>query len=281
MSGTLKNEMPPDRSMFRSTPPSACATVGSEDSTPDGLVRASLDDRATPSTSSATQTLVVPQSSPESDQLRGGTSSVSTSSHHSSEHASLADMYLDTMIPDDHWRAACLRRIHQNQRNSRLNVDTKRISHRRSPALAPSPKFSKIVRKKEHSSIVKSMSIVKPKMAPPTPPVSPKKQSPRKLSSSGSSDSGFVSSSPSPCPLPYLRIRSTRNRPISLIPETISLDIPASMVGRSCLSCGCTTTTCWRRTLGGIICNSCGLRLFQLSPELILDTRNAVLSVRM
>jgi hypothetical protein len=258
MSGPLKYTMPPDRFMFRSTPPTACATVASEDSTAGGLVCPIIDDRAIPS-SSAIQ-MAVPQTSPDSDQLRRGTeSSVSTSSHYSSEYVSLAGMYLDTMIPDDHWRAACLRQIRQNQRKPRLNVDTKHTSHRRSPALAPSPKFSKIV-KKEHTSIVKSMSVVKPKMAPPTPPVSPKNQSLRKLSSSGSSDSGFVSLSPSPCPLPYLRIRSTRNRPISPTAETISLDIPASMVGRSCLSCGCTTTTCWRRTLGGIICNSCGLR---------------------
>jgi hypothetical protein len=183
----------------------------------------------------------------------------------------LANQYLDTMVMDDTWRALCKKRIRQVRRKQqglkRLKtapkplpyISTRLVSRRPRIAIKNKPFFpvkSKLGVKSK-SSATKS----KPKTSLPTPPLSPKtKYCKATTSSSSRSDSGFISSSPTPGPPSYLRVRSTRNCPITPTTTTISIDIPISMIGRSCLSCGCTNTTCWRRTLGGIICNSCGLR---------------------
>lgn len=162
---------------------------------------------------------------------------------------SLADQYLDTMIMDDVWRAACWRKIRQNKRKiKRLNTQLCRNS------LTTSSHYPKPISKtcpKEK---------IKPKNTHPTSSINLKPRHRKHISPRGS-DSGFVSSSPTPGPPAGFRVRSTRNYPTQPPnTTTISIDISPSMVGRSCLSCGCTNTTCWRRTLGGIICNSCGLR---------------------
>ena len=170
---------------------------------------------------------------------------------------------------DDAWRAACRKRIRQVQRKQR---EIKRLTNtapkplvRISSTLVP--RHPTLARKKRFVKPLKSKHVVKSaikyKANLPTPPLSPKTKYRRTPSPPSRSDSGFISfSSPTPTPTPpnYLRVRSTRNCPITPTTTTISIDIPASMIGRSCLSCGCTNTTCWRRTLGGIICNSCGLR---------------------
>lgn len=156
---------------------------------------------------------------------------------------SLADQYLDTMVMDDFWRAACVRQIRQNRRKQLALKRGEAIANRQSSEQSSFRPYRK-----------KSQTIS------PTPPNSPRAQYDHKVSSPHGSDSGFISSSPTPTPPDYLRVRSTRNCPVSDHSATISINISTSMVGRSCLSCGCTTTTCWRRTLGGIICNSCGLR---------------------
>jgi hypothetical protein len=266
--------------------PSMCVTSDSEDC-------GTVDPPPLPSTDRVERPAIHHrrlQTSRDSDQLRKRPSSDVVTPIYSHDHntdlkldlkpdlkpASLADQYLDTMVMDDVWRAACLEKIRQNQRKhralKRLNVESEQLPSHHDRSKQPSHgRPTKITKK--HTSVVKS------KMAPPTPPISPKGQS-RKPSSPNGSDSGFVSSSPSPCAPPYVRVRSTRNYPITPPTESISLDIPASMGGRSCLSCGCSNTTCWRRTLGSIICNSCGLRLSH-DPSSNIDTRNAVLSVRM
>ena len=163
---------------------------------------------------------------------------------------SLADQYLDTMVMDEFWRAACLRKIRQTQRTvkaSKVNAtEPCRLVYN---AHANGPKSLSQTRSK---SQIKSKN--------PTS-LDLKAKNNIKATSPRGSDSGFVSCSPTPNPPNYLRVRSTRKYPMQPPnPSSISLDIPASMVGRSCLSCRCTNTTCWRRTLGGIICNSCGLR---------------------
>jgi hypothetical protein len=162
---------------------------------------------------------------------------------------SLADQYLDTMIMDDVWRAACWRKIRQNKRKiKRLNTQLCRNSLTTSSHY-PKPTSKTCPKEK-----------IKPKITHPTSSINLKPRH-RKPTSPRGSDSGFVSSSPTPGPPAGFRVRSTRNYPTQPPnTTTISIDIPPSMVGRSCLSCGCTNTTCWRRTLGGIICNSCGLR---------------------
>lgn len=172
---------------------------------------------------------------------------------------SLADQYLDTMVMDDVWRAACINKIRQNKRK-----------------LAPKPVFKKSSKRNQRAATAAksvdhlhnvSMKTYKSRSRyathAPTPPVGPRAAYRSEDSSSPSSDSGFISSSPTPAPSPSrpLRMRSTRSWPMNNSSASNLIDIPASMVGRSCLSCGCTNTTCWRRTLGGIICNSCGLRL--------------------
>jgi hypothetical protein len=161
---------------------------------------------------------------------------------------SLANQYLDTMIMDDAWRAACIRKIRQNRRKQRAlkqlnnNTATKEV-HQYS---SKHPKrLSNTLSKDQLKSKVTSSKGLKKKCN--------KSTSPR------GSDSGFVSSSPTPGPSTCLRVHSTRNYTIQSSNTTVSIDLP-SMIGRSCLSCGCTNTTCWRRKLGGIICNSCGLR---------------------
>jgi hypothetical protein len=162
---------------------------------------------------------------------------------------SLADQYLDTMVMDDVWRAACVEKIHQNQRRQealrRFTVKPTNARCRIS-SVVPASRPNK-PKKLSHVNL-------KPKIAKQITSLYHKKPA-----SPPGSDSGFVSCSPTPPPT-YLRVRSTRKCPLNNPSATISIDIPASMVGRSCLSCGCTNTTCWRRTLGGIICNSCGLR---------------------
>ena len=173
------------------------------------------------------------------------------------------------MIIDDFWRAACRKRIRQLQRKERelkrLTVTAPKPLTRISKALVH--RHPKLVHKKRSFFSIQSKpaikSTIKYKTVLPTPPLSPKAKYRSKPSSPRRSDSGYISSptsSPTPSPPNYLRVRSTRNCPIAPTTTTISIDIPVSMIGRSCLSCGCTNTTCWRRTLGGIICNSCGLR---------------------
>jgi hypothetical protein len=191
---------------------------------------------------------------------------------------SLADQYLDTMVMDDVWRAACINKIRQNQRILALRPASKKPSkshHLVAAAKKPVDPLCKVSKKafKPHARYA---------VHPPTPPVSPRTAYRSEHSSSPSSDSGFISSSPTPTPSPsrLLRMRSTRSWPMNNSSASTLIDIPASMVGRSCLSCGCTNTTCWRRTLGGIICNSCGLRLSNLLGCLMEDTKNAVLFVQ-
>jgi hypothetical protein len=41
---------------------------------------------------------------------------------------------------------------------------------------------------------------------------------------------------------------------------TFSLDDLTSTRKRHCISCRITSTICWRHALGGLLCNSCGLR---------------------
>ena len=169
---------------------------------------------------------------------------------------SLADQYLDTMIMDDFWRAACINQIRQNQRRQRA-LKRLEAKQRQTFFSGPSPPSEQPSRQ---------MFCEKSRTISPTPPGSPYVQGSHKTCSPRGSDSGFISFSPTPNPSSYLRVRSTRNCPVSNPSSTISIDMSASMVGRSCLSCRCTTTTCWRRTLGGIICNSCGLR-FATPPQ--------------
>jgi hypothetical protein len=207
---------------------------------------------------------------PKATQRSNGESATVSSSRsgNAEKEYSLANQYLDTMIMDDVWRAACRKRIRQLQRKQR---ELKRLTFTAPKPLARISKtlvsrHPKLAHKKRSFFPVKSKpaikSTIKYKTVLPTPPLSPKYRS--KPSSPRRSDSGYISSSPTFTPTPpppnYLRVRSTRNCPITPTTTTISIDIPASMIGRSCLSCGCTNTTCWRRTLGGIICNSCGLR---------------------
>ena len=189
-----------------------------------------------------------------SSNLRQSTSSVDSSFHSTipaakgdplEKHISLADQYLDTMIMDDNWRSRCLETIRLNQRKQRsykrANVKSTTRHNRPSKASIQQRRGVPFTRK-----VAKHLG-----SSPPTPPLS-----------SARSDSGFISSSPSPAPPTYLRLRSTRNCPTTTSsPATIPIDVSPSMIGRTCLSCGSANTTCWRRTLGGIICNSCGLRL--------------------
>ena len=173
------------------------------------------------------------------------------------EPISLADQYLDTMMMDDTWRAACIAKISQTERKQlalkRLSKRSTKRRLRHSTATKTAYPLLKASQKADKTHSREGIN-------PLTPPVSPRAAYRAEHSSSPSSDSGFISSSPTPTPSKPLRMRSTRNCPISNSTASTLIDVPASMVGRSCLSCGCTNTTCWRRTLGGIICNSCGLR---------------------
>jgi len=163
----------------------------------------------------------------------------------SSRTSSLADQYLDTMVPDDFWRALCRRKIRQKQRKlqelQRSNAGSNATFDLK--AIHPHRKW-----KSKHFAKRRSCA-----------PVISKDRLSRKSDSPGGSDSGFISSSPPPS-VPRLRVRPTHNCPVQSFIPTMSIDTSISMTGRSCLACGCTNTTCWRRTLGGIICNSCGLR---------------------
>ena len=163
---------------------------------------------------------------------------------------SLANQYLDTMVMDDRWRRLCLKKIRQSRDHR----------HARQPS-QPKPTSMKEQAQSE-GGLASGLRGNKRKTRrsltlPPTPPISPKLSYRRK---SDDSDSGFVSSSPTPLPPTSARVRPTRKCPIELPAPTPLVDISVSMVGRSCLSCGCANTTCWRRMMGGIICNSCGLR---------------------
>lgn len=191
-------------------------------------------------------------------------------------HISLADQYLDTMVMDDKWRALCLETIRLNQRRQYLlkRRNTKSTTRQNRPTTATG-------RPRRDTSCVGKITAKHLASTPPTPPISPKAAH-RKQPRSTRSDSGFISSSPSPAPLAYLRLRSTRNYPVTNAPVTMSIDVSPSMIGRTCLSCRSANTTCWRRTLGDIICNSCGLRsLVVLAAMLIVDTKNAALFVQM
>jgi hypothetical protein len=163
---------------------------------------------------------------------------------------SLADQYLDTMVMDDRWRKLCHKKIRQVRR--KVPYESQH-SHSHSPiaisGYTPSSSSRRNIKKTKKSVIL-----------PPTPPISPKVPFRRK--SLDDSDSGFVSSSPSPLSPTRNQLRSSRKCPLEPPAPTPLIDISASMIGRSCLSCGCINTTCWRRTMGGIICNSCGLRYF-------------------
>jgi hypothetical protein len=195
------------------------------------------------------------------------------------EPVSLADQYLDTMVMDDTWRAACITKILQTQRKQLALKRLSKRSTKRRPRLSTATNSAYPLLKASKKAY-KTHS--RHDINPLTPPVSPRAAYRAEHSSSPSSDSGFISSSPTPSPSRPLRMRSTRNCPISNPSASTSIDVPASMVGRSCLSCGCTNTTCWRRTLGGIICNSCGLRLTIYSLAwLMVGTRNAGLFVQM
>lgn len=191
----------------------------------------------------------------------------------SAEHISLADQYLDTMVMDDRWRALCLEAIRAKHQRQRLlkRADMKSTRQSRSSNTPVRPR-------RGASNLTRKVNVTGKKLesTPPTPPISPRvahRNDPSPCSTR--SDSGFISSSPSPAPPAHLRLRSTRNCPVANTPATISIDVSPSMIGRTCLSCGSSNTTCWRRTLGGIICNSCGLRLVYSIALLIVGTRNA------
>ena len=259
--------------------------------------------------------------------------------------ASLANLYLDTMVPDDTWRRLCLHEIKRKRKYLRiigssttksgcraktveephstphaLNVQTPKairktvkiktrsktaasasvnsrilqtsIKSLKKPPSKPTkvqfrtygtyrerpkptrPKFFTVEPRCKGRSVMKPAEKKQPDSSQsqakdsskkqkrpitelPTPPISPKISSHRRAEDS---DSGFVSSLLSPIPVPASRIRSTRKHPIQGTAGLMSIDIPPSMVGRECLSCRCTNTTCWRRVMGGVICNSCGLR---------------------
>jgi hypothetical protein len=158
------------------------------------------------------------------------------------------------MVMDDKWRALCLETILLSHRRQRSLKRTNIKSTTRQPRPA------KTAGRPRRATFAYKTSTKQLESTPPTPPISPKVAN-RTEPSSTRSDSGFVSSSPSPAPPAYLRLRSTRKCPITNTPATMSIDVSPSMIGRTCLSCGSANTTCWRRTLGGIICNSCGLRL--------------------
>lgn len=180
---------------------------------------------------------------------------------------SLANQYLDTMVRDDVWRAACWKRIRQVQRKQRTQA-LKRIKHTATKAPRNSSVHTTVPSQKKACSESSSSVHVKSKNRPSAFVTFQRPRCAKGAPSLRDSDSGFVSSSPTPKPSTHLRVRSTRNYPLATPSETISIDIPASMVGRSCLSCKCTNTTCWRRTLGGIICNSCGLRYAIINCEI-------------
>ena len=197
-----------------------------------------------------------------------------TDSDPPAEHISLADQFLDTMVMDDRWRSLCLEAIRTEHQLQRLlkranKKSTTRQSRSSNTTVRPERSASNLTRK-IHTKKLEPM--------PPTPPISPRVAD-RNQTCSTRSDSGFISSSPSPTPPAHLRLRSSRNCPVVNSPATISIDVSPSMVGRTCLSCGSSNTTCWRRTLGGIICNSCGLRLAHSITLLMLGIRNAALFV--
>jgi len=209
---------------------------------------------------------ILSQSEDKSKHLIHATSDDPIACHASSEHEtvqtkspySLANQYLDTMVRDDHWRKLCLRKIRQARRKIPLVAQSLQPSASNYEPLSP---ISERRSSFDQSRNLKRKNTKRIARLPPTPPISPKPSTHRRRSLDDS-DSGFVSSSPSPHPHnTKTRSRSNRKCSIETTTPTPLIDIPASMVGRSCLSCGCTNTTCWRRSMGGIICNSCGLRL--------------------
>ena len=160
---------------------------------------------------------------------------------------SLADQYLDTMPMDDFWRALCARKIRQKQRKLQALKRTQIIPKKPSPPKPPVRQLARQYKSKHFCRRRTRLPLVsKPKAA--------------RKHKSQSSDSGFISSSPPPRTSRF-HLRSTEACPgQALMGPTLPVDTSLSIIGRSCLSCNCTNTTCWRRTLGGIICNSCGLR---------------------
>ena len=165
------------------------------------------------------------------------------------KHISLADQYLDTMIMNDLWRAICLRIILQSQRKRHVfkRPHPRAIKLRHNPSAATHD-YTAI-----HS---KTRSIRQPK-SKITSPTNSNKANYNKLISSSNLESGFDSDLPSEITGPP---RSTRNQFKSGFGATISIDSLASTAGRFCLSCKSTSTTCWRKVFGGVVCNSCGLR---------------------
>jgi len=158
----------------------------------------------------------------------------------------LADQYLDTMVMDDGWRNACLRHISEGRR--RQQSITKQLEVR-------DPSFSLL----DHFKLpakVRTKRKIKSDPVLAKPPISPKAD--RASSTGPSSDSGFFSCSPTPnSPMTVGTTRCTRTGHKSI---AASVDDQPRKGGRRCLSCKSPNTSCWRHALGGIICNSCGLR---------------------
>ena len=159
---------------------------------------------------------------------------------------SLADQYLDTMVMDDGWRSACFWQIREGRRLQRL---LKRLNNRKSSIGRSDPPK------------IPAKVVSKPKMKPEpvldNSSVSHEMDQENGLRYTDSSDSGFYSWSLTSSSSATLRTRSTRSSRNSLTPAPGDRPLQE---GRRCLSCKAPDTTCWRHALGGIICNSCGLR---------------------
>ena len=179
---------------------------------------------------------------------------------------SLADQYLDTMKMDDSWRAACYLQIRNARKVERA---LKRLKGRISFVSQPRP--SKV------ASTVLSAPRKKAKQDFNNHSVSAISGRDNASASVGSSDSGYFSGSPPPNSQPTLDTDSIGiSRSITSI---VSFDpLPER---RRCLSCKSPETSCWRHALGGIICNSCGLRFNHSCRLLIKDTGNVGSYVQM
>lgn len=158
---------------------------------------------------------------------------------------SLADQYLDTMIMDDVWRAACLRAIRHSQQQKRRalkRLALSSIEQRQCNSITDSYNQSMLPSKTRFKD--------KSKIPPSTPITSP--------SCPDDSDNSCVSY-PTISNSPTARVHSTRSHPID-DSTTLTIDVLTSTPRRHCVSCKRTSTTCWRHALGGSLCNSCGLR---------------------
>jgi hypothetical protein len=242
------------------TPDSVAPSSRSSDAREPRLADAICSDKATGLVSQRHSIQVIRDGDPHAQSRRPSHSSssstavtsifTSTAPSTPSFTPSLADQYLDTMPMDDFWRALCHRKIRQKQRKlqalKRVQIISKKASAPNPPPPQPVRQYKSIHYCRRLTRLTRLKVISKPK--------------PTRKRKSPSSDSGFISSSPPPNTSRF-RFRSTRRCPgEGLMGSTIPIDTSLSMFGRSCLSCNCTNTTCWRRTLGGIICNSCGLR---------------------